>query len=50
MGAKVSEIVIVMDGGVVDGGAGGNAVSTSLFSTDKFLHASLLLSTHEISP
>jgi len=45
--AKVSEIVVVVDGG---GAGGGNSILTSLFSTDEFLHASLLLSKHEISP
>ena len=44
---KVSEIVVVVDGG----GAGrDSAISMSLSSTDEFLHASLLLSKHEISP
>lgn len=47
--AKVSEIVVVVDGGG-GGGGGGSAISTSLFSTNEFLHASLLLSTYEISP
>jgi len=45
--AKVSEIVVVVDGG----GAGrGSTISTSLSLADEFLHASLLLSKHEISP
>ena len=44
--AKVSEIVVVVGG---DGPGGGSAISTSLFSTDGFLHASPL-SKHEISP
>lgn len=44
---KVYEIVVVMDGG---GAGGGNSISTSLFSPDKFLRASLRLSEHEISP
>ena len=39
--AKVSEIVVVV--------GGGSAISTSLFSTDRFLRASPL-SKHEISP